>query len=128
MRGLTSGSFVKTYDLTGVSDIGVTGVEVYACERRFLERLQGAGLVPDLQSVEEEWENRAEIRLEFHLPLVMWLSDHRDGVSAMKAAIDEQLRRLHEHGVCHRPRCSLGSPRALGPYVSGCVAASGGTA
>ena len=102
MRGLTSGSFVKTYDLTAVSDIGVTGVEVYACERRFLERLQGTGLVPELQSVEEEGERRAGIRLEFHLPLVMWMSDHPGGASAIKAAIDDQLRRLHEHGVCHR--------------------------
>lgn len=92
---------MKSFDLTAVSDIGVTGVEVYACERRFLERLQGTGLVPEVQSVEET-EDRAEIRLGFHLPLVMWMSDHRDGATAMKSAIDEQLRRLHDHGVCHR--------------------------
>ena len=101
MRGVTTGSYVKSYDLTAVSEIGVRGDEVFACERRFLERLQGTGLVPVLQSVDET-DRHAQIRLAFHQPLVMWLSDHRDGLTRMKSAIDEQLRRLHDEGVCHR--------------------------
>jgi serine/threonine protein kinase len=100
VRGLTTFSFVKTFDLAAVSEIGISGADVYANERRHLELLQGKDLVPEIVSIEES-ADKAEIRLIHHPPLLVWLCDHPERLRSIGSAIHSQLRRLHQEGVCH---------------------------
>lgn len=99
MRGVTSYTFSKQYDREAEA-FGSTGAQAFEQERKFLERLQGSALVPDIVSIDVD---AASITMVHHMPLLTCLALVAPSSRAqMRDAVAAQVRALHTVGVCHR--------------------------